>query len=61
MILSYRDKRTETFARSEFVREFQSLSRQAYKRLEVLGAATGLDDLQTLPSNHLKGRPGGPI
>jgi proteic killer suppression protein len=54
MILSYRDKRTETFARGEFVREFQSLSRQAYKRLEVLGAATGLDDLQTLPSNHLE-------
>ena len=48
MILSYRDKRTTAFARGEFVREFQSFDRQAYKRLEILDAATGLEDLRAL-------------
>jgi proteic killer suppression protein len=54
MILSYRDKRTETFARGEFVRELQGFARQAYKRLEVLDAATTLTDLAALPSNRLE-------
>ena len=54
MILSYRDKRTEAFARGEFVREFQGFVRQAYKRLEVLDAATTLADLAALPSNRLE-------
>ena len=54
MILSYGDKRTEAFGRGEFVREFQSFSVQAYKRLEILEAATSLDDLRALPSNRLE-------
>jgi proteic killer suppression protein len=54
MILSYRDKRTEAFARGEFVREFQGFARQAYKRLEVLEAAATLTDLAGLPSNRLE-------
>jgi toxin HigB-1 len=54
MILSYRNKRTETFAAGEFVREFQGFARQAYKRLEILEAATSLIDLRTLPSNRLE-------
>ena len=54
MILSYRDKRTEDFARGAFVREFQGFDRQAYKRLEILEAATSLDDLRGLPSNRLE-------
>jgi len=54
MILSYRDRRTEAFARGEFVREFQGFARQAYKRLEVLDAATALTDLAALPSNRLE-------
>ena len=54
MILSYRDRRTETFARGEFVREFQGFARQAYKRLEVLDAAMTLTDLAALPSNRLE-------
>jgi proteic killer suppression protein len=54
MILSFRDKRTEAFARGEFVREFQGFARQAYKRLEVLDAATPLTDLSALPSNRLE-------
>lgn len=54
MILSYRDKRTEAFANGEFVREFQGMAQQAFKRLEILNAATGLDDLRALPSNRLE-------
>jgi len=54
MILGYRDKRTEAFAGGMFVREFQGFDRQAYKRLEILGAATSLDDLRGLPSNRLE-------
>jgi proteic killer suppression protein len=54
MILSYRDKRTELFAGGAFVKEFQGFERQAWKRLEILEAATGLDDLRGLPSNRLE-------
>ena len=54
MILGYLDKRTESFANGEFVREFQGFAKQGYKRLEILEAATGLDDLRALPSNRLE-------
>jgi toxin HigB-1 len=54
MILSYRDKRTRAFAGGELVRQFSGFSKQAYKRLEILEAATTLDDLRGLPSNHLE-------
>jgi proteic killer suppression protein len=54
MILSYRDRRTAAFARGEFVREFQGFDRQAYKRLEILDAATGLTELGALPGNRLE-------
>ena len=54
MILDYRDKRTEAFARGEFVREFQGFATQANKRLEILEAATSLEDLRALPSNRLE-------
>jgi toxin HigB-1 len=55
MILSYRDKRTEAFAKGEFVREFQGFDRQAWKRLEILDAAVCLTELGQLPSNRLEG------
>ena len=54
MIVNYRDKRTEAFARGEFVREFQGVATQANKRLEILEAATSLEDLRALPSNRLE-------
>jgi proteic killer suppression protein len=54
MILNYRDKRSAAFSRGEFVKEFQGLARQAYKRLEVLEAATSLADLRGLPSNRFE-------
>lgn len=42
------------FAESRFVREFQGFARQAYRRLEVLDAATSLDELRALRSNRLE-------
>jgi proteic killer suppression protein len=54
MILDYRDKRTQAFAEGQTVREFQGFVRQAHRRLEVLDAATSLDDLRALRSNRLE-------
>ncbi len=54
MIVSYRDKRTRRFANGEAVQAFQGFARQAYKRLEILYAATSLEDLRALPSNRLE-------
>jgi toxin HigB-1 len=54
MILSYRDKRTARFADGETVREFAAFAGQAFKRLEILDAATSLDDLRALRSNRLE-------
>ncbi len=54
MIKSYRDKRTEAFAKGEFIKRFQGVSRQAEKRLEILDAAETLADLAALPSNRLE-------
>ena len=59
MILSYRDRRTAAFAEGRFVREFQGLAQQAYRRLEVLDAATSLDELRALRSNRLEALKGG--
>jgi proteic killer suppression protein len=54
MILGYRDKRTLAFAAGKFVREFQGFDRQAWKRLEILEAATSLDELRALPRNRVE-------
>jgi proteic killer suppression protein len=54
VILSYRDRRTSQFAGGELVRPFRSFARQAWKRLEILNAATSLVDLAALPSNRLE-------
>ena len=54
MIRSYRNKKTEAFARGEFVRAFQGFRKQAEKRLEILDAAETLGDLAALPSNRLE-------
>ena len=54
MILSYRDRQTESFAAGEFVTPFQGFERQAAKRLAILNAAPSLDTLRRLPSNRLE-------
>ncbi|MGB8738530.1 MAG: type II toxin-antitoxin system RelE/ParE family toxin [Rhodomicrobium sp.] len=54
MILGFRDKRTAAFACGERIAAFQSIERQAYRRLDVLDAATCLEDLRALRSNNLE-------
>lgn len=54
MILSYRDKKTEQFARGEFVKAFQAFEEQAARRLSILNAALSLDTLRALPGNRLE-------
>ncbi|WP_419906207.1 type II toxin-antitoxin system RelE/ParE family toxin [Hoeflea sp.] len=54
MIASYRDRRTEAFARGEFVKAFQGFERQAAKRLANLNAATSIVSLRDLPGNRLE-------
>ena len=44
----------QNFARGDFVREFQSFSQQAEKRLEILDAAETTADLAALPSNRFE-------
>ena len=54
MIQGYKDKRTEQFARGEFVKAFQGFAQQAERRLAILNAAPSLDTLRALPSNRLE-------
>ena len=54
MIIGYRDKKTEAFARGEFVKDFQSFESQASRRLSILNAAPDLASLRALPSNRLE-------
>jgi len=54
MIQSYRDKKTEQFARGEFVKAFQGFEGQAARRLSILNAALSLDTLRALPGNRLE-------
>lgn len=50
----YRDKRTELFASGVRIREFQAFEKQAYKRLDILEAASTKYDLMNLPSNRFE-------
>ena len=54
MIVSYRDRRTERFARGDAVKEISGFARQAEVRLDRLDAATSLRDLGALPGNRLE-------
>ena len=54
MIVSYRDNKTERFARGEFIKQFSAFARQAEVRLDRLEAATSLKDLTALPGNRLE-------
>jgi proteic killer suppression protein len=54
MILNYRDRRTERFAAGETIKAFSGFTDQATKRLQILDAATSLEDLRNLPSNRLE-------
>lgn len=57
MILSYRDKRTRSFAEGKRVKAFAGIARKAEMRLDELDAATSLLDLD-LPGNRLEAMKG---
>jgi proteic killer suppression protein len=54
VIRSFGDKRTEALFREEFVSDFQDVARQAKRKLELLNAASRLQDLTVPPSNRLE-------
>jgi proteic killer suppression protein len=54
MIVSYRDKRTSSFAAGERVKAFSGVERPARLKLDRLEAATALSDLANLPGNRFE-------
>jgi toxin HigB-1 len=50
----YRDKLTARFAEGARVSRFQGFATQAYKRLEILEAATSREDLMALPRHRFE-------
>ena len=58
MIVSYRDKRTRSFAGGQRVKAFSAIERAARLKLDRLEAAVVLQDLAVLPGNSLEGLKG---
>lgn len=54
MIRSFRDKRTEMLFEDGVVRQFQAFARRAKRKLEMIQAASRLDDLSVPASNRLE-------
>ena len=54
MIKAYADKRTERFCAGARVKEFESFTPQAQRRLTYLNEANRLSDLRALPSNRFE-------
>jgi len=52
MIKSFKDKNTQKLNDGQRIKEFQSFTRQAKKRLRILDAADSLNSLKLLPSNR---------
>lgn len=54
VIKSFRCPKTEALYNGRRVRDFAGFAAQAERRLEILNAATALQDLAGLPSNRLE-------
>ena len=54
MIKSFRCRDTEVLADDQPVRRFNAIERVARRKLEMLAAATRLDDLRVPPGNRLE-------
>jgi len=54
MIVSYRDKRTRSFAEGRWLKAFSSIERAARLKLDRLESAVELGDLAALPGNRLE-------
>ncbi len=50
----YRDRKTERFARGDFVPQFDPIRMKVYEKLELIESATRLIDLRNPPSNHFE-------
>ena len=54
MIRSFRCSETRKLASDQPVRRFRAIERSARRKLELLAAATTLDDLRSPPGNRLE-------
>ena len=54
MIHSFADKKTQDLYEGKRGKKFQAFERQAQRRLTILEAATCVEDLMRLPSNHFE-------
>lgn len=54
MILTFADRDTEQLFRLERVVRFQAVERAALRKLAMLDAAVGIEDLKTPPGNRLE-------
>ena len=54
MIVSYRDRATESFAVGKRVKAFSGIERSARLKLDRMEAATSLRDLAALPGNRFE-------
>jgi proteic killer suppression protein len=54
VIRSFGDRRSEALFLDEFVREFQGVARPAERKLEMVNAATRVDELRFPPANRLE-------
>ncbi len=54
MIRSFACKHTEKLYHGERVPRFQSIAKQAERRLQILDSATCMEDLVNLPSNRFE-------
>jgi toxin HigB-1 len=54
MIKGFRDKDVEAFHGGETVRRFSGIAKAALRKLDMIDAATVLDDLRCPPGNRLE-------
>jgi proteic killer suppression protein len=54
MILSYRDARTQRFARGERVKQFEPFRARAERVLDRIDMAVSLADIANFPGHHLE-------
>jgi len=54
VIVSYRDRATESFAAGKLIKAFPAIERSARLKLDRMEAATSLRDLAALPGNRFE-------